>query len=457
MKIQKKKSKGQIIPLGIFCLSLVTLMIIILYNTGQTQHEKIHAANIADAAAYSGLTFQGRSLNYIAYTNRAMIANQVSIGQIVSLSSWLEYSSEVNESIEFVLRLIPHPAAQNAARVFKSIAKVLDTIELTLGPIITLVNGFNVMTHASQKIVANSTALETPLVINHVITSFDPRYSLSNVGKVWVGVNAYDWLQFIQYSDSLDDIKMKAELIRASQDPWINRRYNKSLETPDLGPAVPQLWFQKDGMTQLIYDNGWKWEAREGGSVFVEWLDFSWTGIRRKKREVFPAGYANKILKEDNPVSYPSEQDDAFGTNNQDNSIYFDQDEYWLTTKRAESWGLADPDEINAYYSGVQGLYQLENKSTAQKDNELALAIEVDLKKDQLPIRSELLDSNNSTETQKPKLSAISQARLFFQRPDTRQDGRIEYANLFNPYWQVRLTSPDSKRSAAWLGKGLSL
>ena len=36
-------------------------------------------------------------------------------------------------------------------------------------------------------------------------------------------------------------------------------------------------------------------------------------------------------------------------------------------------------------------------------------------------------------------LHAISSAEVYFQRPAARRDGRIEYASLFNPYWQARL------------------
>ena len=32
-----------------------------------------------------------RALNYAAYTNRALIANELSIAQMVSLSSWAQY------------------------------------------------------------------------------------------------------------------------------------------------------------------------------------------------------------------------------------------------------------------------------------------------------------------------------------------------------------------------------
>ena len=48
-------------------------------------------------------------------------------------------------------------------------------------------------------------------------------------------------------------------------------------------------------------------------------------------------------------------------------------------------------------------------------------------------------------------MSAISKAEVFFRRPD----GRNEYANLFNPYWDVHLTSSRVERIASWALKGV--
>lgn len=44
--------------------------------------------NAADAAAYSAAILTARELNFMAYTNRAMVANQVTIGQFAAFESW---------------------------------------------------------------------------------------------------------------------------------------------------------------------------------------------------------------------------------------------------------------------------------------------------------------------------------------------------------------------------------
>jgi hypothetical protein len=48
--------------------------------------------NTADAVAYSAGVMHARALNFDAYTNRALIANEATIAQMVSISSWLQYA-----------------------------------------------------------------------------------------------------------------------------------------------------------------------------------------------------------------------------------------------------------------------------------------------------------------------------------------------------------------------------
>jgi hypothetical protein len=64
--------------------------------------EKSLVANAADAAAYSGAVWTARHLNFMAYTNRAMIANHVAVGHFVSYVSWIRY---IDDSINFIDRI----------------------------------------------------------------------------------------------------------------------------------------------------------------------------------------------------------------------------------------------------------------------------------------------------------------------------------------------------------------
>ncbi|MGO3128020.1 MAG: pilus assembly protein TadG-related protein [Luteimonas sp.] len=70
--------------IGVLCLGLL-----LLFDSSQVVNKKIRLTNTADAAAYSVAVQQAKAYNFAAYMNRAQVANEVAIAQIVSLWSWL--------------------------------------------------------------------------------------------------------------------------------------------------------------------------------------------------------------------------------------------------------------------------------------------------------------------------------------------------------------------------------
>ena len=84
----KEPQRGQALVFSLLFLSVVVLSLLILYNQGQLVSSRVQIENTADATAYSVAKLAARHQNFVAYTNRAMIANEVSIGQIAGLVSW---------------------------------------------------------------------------------------------------------------------------------------------------------------------------------------------------------------------------------------------------------------------------------------------------------------------------------------------------------------------------------
>lgn len=65
-----------------------------IFNTGQLTREKTKLVNTTDAVAYAAGIMHARALNFDSYANRALVANEVLIAQMVSLSSWARYVSQ---------------------------------------------------------------------------------------------------------------------------------------------------------------------------------------------------------------------------------------------------------------------------------------------------------------------------------------------------------------------------
>src|SRR5688500_17411234 len=104
----RRSQSGQAL---IVLLALVSGMLggfVLLFNTGQVVNDKIRLTNATDAAAYSAAQWQARSLNYQAYLNRAIVANEVAIAQLVSLRSWSRYVDTLTTKIDRVARYVPY-------------------------------------------------------------------------------------------------------------------------------------------------------------------------------------------------------------------------------------------------------------------------------------------------------------------------------------------------------------
>lgn len=66
----------------VYCLGLLVLIALSVsysFNASRTSSEKTRLQNTADAASYSVAAVEARDLNFKAYTNRAMVANQVAL------------------------------------------------------------------------------------------------------------------------------------------------------------------------------------------------------------------------------------------------------------------------------------------------------------------------------------------------------------------------------------------
>jgi len=119
-----------VIFLGVMLFSLITL-----YNAGKLTSEKMQLQNAADAAAYSVSVIEARDLNFMSYINRAMIANEVAVGQMVSMVSWIRYLGSVPSYMRFYDKTflagptlgISTSIIEPIAGVWQSVAKAVES------------------------------------------------------------------------------------------------------------------------------------------------------------------------------------------------------------------------------------------------------------------------------------------------------------------------------------------
>jgi len=156
-------------------MAVCIMTLLILYNQGQLIKNRTQIENAADAAVYSQAKLAARNLNFIAYTNRAMVANEVSIGQVVALLSWAKHYKQMPSFASFPAYTIP--IAPPSPTTMQTILSVITTPWKIMGaaveaPIKGLlevwppsISAFNMVLGMSQKAFALST-LEAQIELN---------------------------------------------------------------------------------------------------------------------------------------------------------------------------------------------------------------------------------------------------------------------------------------------------
>jgi len=120
---QIQKQKGQAMLFGLLFLAVSIMTLLVLYNQGQLVKNRVQIENAADAAVYSQAKLAARNQNFAAYTNRAMVANEVSIGQMVALLSWAKHYKQISSFTNFPAYQVPiaPPSPVTMAQVLNAI------------------------------------------------------------------------------------------------------------------------------------------------------------------------------------------------------------------------------------------------------------------------------------------------------------------------------------------------
>lgn len=78
-------------PVLLLVVLAVLIVAVVSYNASRATVSKMELINAADGAAYSGALQTARSMNFMAYTSRGMIANTIAAGYLVSYISHLRH------------------------------------------------------------------------------------------------------------------------------------------------------------------------------------------------------------------------------------------------------------------------------------------------------------------------------------------------------------------------------
>lgn len=131
-----RRQRGQAIYLALAAIIFLSLMTFATWNISQMTHAKAQTLNAADAGVYALATTVARDLNFMAYSNRAMVANHVVVGQLVSLASLSQmvYLASKDISILKDFGWVPYigPALKAIGEAFERLAEIIDKTVLPI-------------------------------------------------------------------------------------------------------------------------------------------------------------------------------------------------------------------------------------------------------------------------------------------------------------------------------------
>jgi hypothetical protein len=420
---------GQVLPAAVFLLLACAAFLYWTVNSGQMVTEKMRLTNAADAAAYSAGIVHARALNFDAYTNRAIVANQVAIAQTLSLVSWGNYFTDVfcnsgalgdaviatslPDDVDRWTQLGVVAAGSALANSFTATGACQGVVQgdrtwnLVAGAAIAVFNGASATLAASQRTL--HLPLEAALFERSQEAAQRSVDAIGSAMRAQVLPGSYDPAgignggSFVRLHANEERAALR-NVVLDSRDAFTRQRNWTVSQTP----TIEQHRIERRGGTTLQDMESWV----ASDSMVHRWRRFTSRGWRQRAALI-----GQGTAEADRDPASRSE---------------------WI----GQTYNLP------AIYTGLPSTHDLRDRSNNPSSSRFGVTVHVE--KDQ----ADTLTSQHAAQAgpsgrlavfnaaQAPStMAALARAEIVFDRP-LRSDRRTEYANLYSPFWQVRLVTP---------------
>lgn len=457
------RQQGQVIVYLVVFIGVLALAVAYVFNSIQVVNEKTRIQNTVDAAAYSVAVIESRSLNFTAYTNRAMIANHVAIAQAVSLTSWIRFLDISAANIADYTSMIPYVGSVTAA-----IEGIVGAIKEVMEPIlraaasaidlqITILQGGQRAMHAAMLAVSEET-------LSQVIAENDPDIdsSISLADTYLLGDFVSKHNNFVRRFDP-DAVRSGSrgsrnyEQNRARMEEFrsitLDSRDDFSTVRNDDIPVIPRVdtfptqWdVRRGGGTTMVGENSnaqyGSWVAMDTLSIHQRSFRCGWSGCGwRSWRETLPIGWG--------AAKNARGLEDIRFRNFRGSPDYSDS---WRTNSTASNWAATDFQDASevegSNYLGLRSFYDLALDGLITKGPGIKLILSKQAEKirttSELGVGTGKLDIEEKRGMSGERVAAFAHSSAYFARMNDvegfwRASDIREYGNLYNPYWQARL------------------
>ncbi|AMP10611.1 flp pilus-assembly TadE/G-like family protein [Collimonas arenae] len=438
---RRYRSRGQTLILFLGFAAALVSAFLIAFNTGQTSNAKMRAMNAADAAAYSGAVWEARTLNFQAYMNRAMIANEVAIAQSVSLRSWVSYVDTFMTNINDITQFIPYVGEVTTA-VQKAIKGVDKFVQASLPLGEQILRGVNFVASSSQQAInvigvkaatelAGGVAQANGAQLTGPNTPLTGTLFLSNEAS-WLGLTS-SYCRTTNFACS-NDLRRLREVALNSRDGFTYSRAWKD-RWPFMLPFIFNV--RKQGGTDLIDYDSWK------GLDSAELQ--RWNPKKMSWGKGVPLGWGGAQAYNPNVVT-------RVGTHGSINE--------WDHFDGRKANTTANYDNQKKMLFPFPNYRDIAKPAVQNADLHVPFAVEVFIPKNQIKTSDEMLSKdgkpaqailfNGTVVNPSPNFAngnegvyALATGCVRFSRPigSERASGRTEYPSLFNPYWRASLAT----------------
>ena len=442
LKPRRSRQCGQAIYLALAAIVFLSLMTFATWNISQAVHGKAQTLNAADAGAHMMATTVARNLNFMAYTNRAMVANHAVVGQLVSIGSLGKMMYEMAKDISYIeyvgdilcMFVVTAPIGSLLIDVGNAFEQIADIINNDVLPaieyIMQLQNMLIGLLSNAQKGVGALSALDM-LKAEEVIKANDPELEwnltddmgglLATSGNVAALAETF----YDGFTKQRDGDERFAQVVRDSRDGFTKKRkwmFNILHGGTDMG-------LNADG-------DKWIWLCVDGLQIRLRV-----NPAKPWKKETFRF-YGNGAIA---------------GSEDAENYRTFDHGE--LDSK---SHKTAYSNRDKRYYDDYDGLQEYRELKEIGKAGEnpsptFVVLVYKPIDNNGTPSANKTFhtdDENNPFHLPegRTRIYGIAAAQAFFRSPAQNDNdttaGKLPntlypngvYASLFSPYWQPRLT-----------------
>ena len=384
----RRSLSGQALVFLLPLLFALAAAVLWAYEAGRGVTEKRRLVDATDAAALSAAAFQARTLDFDAYTNRAIVANEAVIAQSVSLRSFSSYLNVLLPRAAAVTQWVPLLDAAMAT-LAQSWAQVDQVVQPSLAGLETVTSLAAHDLAASQRLMHLGTLEAVPALVRETLQSADPNYRLTTGGEAMLARWAFEWVEFASFYGGAWRWR-PADVVTRSLDGFTTAR-NFTLR-PVLGTSLVRL--ERRGGTDLL--------------DFETWRALDTFSVHRRRNLIFGS------VRERDVLAWGGAQAGSSATSRGTHG-----GSYAVNPRAARS-----AEETLGRPSGYLGLPSAYDLSRAQR---------ADFDPPRLAIRTRAGAESSAY--------AESVASVHYARPAPRADRSAELPNLYAPYWRARLVA----------------